>query len=71
MVANVTEKGLVIPRRLLRGIKRVEIRRGRGRITLVPAPEADPIEQLGSEPVTCGMSDASTKHDRYLYESKA
>ena len=71
MVANVTKDGLVIPRRLLRGIKRVELRRGKNRITLFPAKAADSIEQLGSKPVTCGLSDGSINHDQHLYNGKA
>ena len=71
MVANVTKDGLLIPRRLLRGIKRVELRRGKNRITLFPAKDVDPIAQLGSKPVACGVRDGSTHHDRHLYSGKA
>lgn len=71
MVANVTKDGLVIPRRLLRGIKRVELRRGKGQITVFPIKEADPVQQLGSKPVRCDVRDGSTHHDRYLYNGKA
>ena len=67
MVAPVTKYGLVIPRRLLRGVKRVEIRRGKNRLTLIPAEAADPIGQLGRKPVACGLADASTNHDLYLH----
>jgi hypothetical protein len=71
MVANVTNDGLLIPRRLLRGIKRVELRRGKSRITLFSAKDLDPIAQLGSKPVTCGVRDGSTNHDQHLYNGKA
>ena len=67
MVAKVTERGLWIPRRLLRGIKQVEIRRGKNRITLVATSPEDPIRKLGRKPVACSLSDASANHDRYLY----
>jgi hypothetical protein len=67
MVAKGTEQGLWIPRRLLRGMSQVEIRRGKNRITLVPAPKVDPIRKLGRKPVTCGVADASANHDRYLH----
>lgn len=70
MVALVTKQGLVIPRRLLRGVKRVEIRRGKNRLTVVPADVADPITQLGRKPVACGLTDASANHDRHLYNGK-
>lgn len=29
----------------------------------------DPILGLGTDPVICGVTDASVQHDRYLYES--
>ena len=71
MVANVTKDGLLIPRHLLRGIKRVELRRGKNRITLFPAKDLDPIAQLGGKPVTCGVRDGSANHDQHLYNGKA
>ena len=71
MVAPVTKQGLLIPRRMLRGVKRVEIRRGKSRLTVFPAEQTDPIKQLGSKPVACGHSDASANHDQYLYHGKA
>jgi hypothetical protein len=67
MVAKVTEQGLLIPRSLLKGITQVEIRRGKNRITLVPASRLDPIRKLGRKPVACGVADASANHDHYLY----
>jgi hypothetical protein len=67
MVAKVTEQGLLIPRRLLKGITQVEIRRGKKRITVVPTCKTDPIRKLGCKPVRCGLADASTNHDRYLH----
>jgi hypothetical protein len=71
MVAPVTKHGLVIPPRLLRGVKRVEIRRGKRRITLLPAKGIDPINHLGSKPVRCGLSDGSARHDKHVYGSNA
>ena len=71
MVANVTAQGLIIPRRLLRGIKRAKIERRKNRITVVPAKEADPIRELGRKPVSCGLPDASAKHDQHLYGASA
>ena len=67
MVAKVTKDGLLIPRSLLRGITRVEIRRHRGRLTLLPSSKADPIHQLGRKPVLAGCLDASANHDAYVY----
>ena len=67
MVAKVTAQGLWIPRSLLRGMSQVEIRRGKNRITLVPTSRVDPIRKLGRKPIACGLADASTNHDQYLY----
>jgi len=67
MVAKVTKDGLLIPRSLLRGITTVEIRRRRGRITLLSSPRPDPIRKLGRKPVPAGCADASANHDAYLY----
>lgn len=37
-------------------------------LTRLDGDEAlDPLLRLGTEPVTCGASDASAHHDRYLY----
>jgi len=67
MVAKITKDGLLIPKRLLRGIKAVEIRWQRNRITLLPSPGPDPIRNLGRKPVTVGCVDASANHDAYVY----
>ena len=67
MVAKVTKDGLLIPRSLLRGMTRVEIRRHGGRITLLPSSRPDPIHQLGRKPVPTGCADASANHDTYVY----
>lgn len=67
MVAKVTEQGLLIPKRLLRGISHVKISRTKNRITIVSSDQADPLEKLGRKPVRCGVPDASTNHDKHLY----
>jgi hypothetical protein len=67
MVAKVTKDGLLIPRSLLQGITRVEIRRHRNRITLLSSPRPDPIHELGRKPVLAGCADASANHDAYIY----
>jgi len=71
MTVKVTEQGLLIPRRWLRGIRRAEIRRKKNRITIVPANGADPLRQLGRKPVRCGLTDAAANHDKYLYGAGA
>jgi len=71
MRALVNKDGVLIPKKLLKGVKQVEIRKEAGRIVLLPVPIAgDPIFRLGKHPVKTGISDASTEHDKYLYGGK-
>ena len=67
MKAVVTEQGLIIPRELLEGVKEVEIQKENDKISIIPIRSADPILNLGTHPVICGLPDASQKHDSYLY----
>lgn len=67
MRAKVTEDGVVIPKKLLRGVKEVEIRQGTDVILVVPKMMDDPILGLGTNPVSCGAPDASENLDHYLY----
>jgi len=67
MKVKVTEKGVVIPRKLLKGIKEVEIRRQNGLIVVVPVGEKDPIFNIGKNPVKSGVTDGSINHDKYIY----
>ena len=69
MKVKVTEKGALIPRKLLKGIKEVEIRRQNGLIVVVPVGEKDPIFNLGKNPVKSGVTDGSVNHDKYIYGS--
>ena len=71
MVAPVTKRGLLIPRRLLRGMTRVNIRSSKRGLLVTPAKSADPIATLGTKPVLCGLPDASANHDRHLSHDKA
>jgi hypothetical protein len=64
--ARVTEQGLLIPRYLLAGFDEVEIRQEQNRILIVPIM-ADPILQLGQQPVSGNVTDASEHHDDYIY----
>jgi virulence-associated protein VagC len=71
MRAQVKKDGVLIPKKLLKGVKQVEIRKEAGRIVLLPVPAAgDPIFRLGKRPVKTGAADASVQHDRYLYGGK-
>ena len=69
MKAKVTKEGVVIPKEFLEGIDEVEIRKSDNLLVIVPTTKSDPILALGQHPVDCGVSDASERHDRYLYGS--
>ncbi len=66
MKARVTEDGVVIPKAWLEGVEAVEIRRQEDGILVVPL-RADPILQLGTQPLEDDATDASENHDAYLY----
>ncbi len=66
MKTKVTEQGVIIPKKFLKGIKEVEIRKDNHLILVVPITE-DPIFALGSQPITDDITDASENHDLYLY----
>jgi hypothetical protein len=64
MKVKVTQKGVVIPKKYLEGIKEVEIRKENGLIIVIPITDVDPILELGKKPVICGVPDASEQHDK-------
>jgi hypothetical protein len=67
MRTKVTEHGVLIPKNLLEGIDEVEIRKERNVIVVVPIMADDPILDLGRQPITIDVDDASANHDHYLY----
>ena len=67
MRSKVTKEGVLIPKRLLEGIDEVDIRKEDGAILVVPVNRSDPILELGKHPISDDLTDASEKHDRYLY----
>jgi hypothetical protein len=69
MKVKVTEQGALIPRKFLKGIKEVDIRRQNGLIVVVPLGEKDSIFNLGKNPVKSGITDGSVNHDKYIYGS--
>ena len=70
MIAKVTKDGVVIPKKFLLGVEEVEIRTERNRIVVVPKSLADPLFDLGAEPITCDAPDASEHLDQYLYRNE-
>lgn len=67
MKVKVTEEGLVVPKQFLSNADEVDIRVEDNRIVIVLMRPTDPILELGKDPVTCGIIDASENHDNYLY----
>jgi len=67
MKVKVSEKGVLIPRKLLKGVKEVEVRQQNGLIILVPIGAKDPIFEIGKNPVKLGIKDGSVNHDKYIY----
>lgn len=69
MKTTVKKEGLLIPKRLLKGVKEAEIKWEKGKIVVLPTKaEEDPIFGLGKNPGRSGLKDASVHHDKYLYE---
>lgn len=62
-----TEHGVLIPKQMLEGVDEVEIRKERRAILLLPVGNADPIRELGQQPIVGDVDDASISHDSYLY----
>jgi virulence-associated protein VagC len=60
MKVIVGDTGVLIPRRMLRGVKEVDIRKeGRNIVVEPSAPDSDPIFDLGKNPVNCGVNDGA------------
>lgn len=68
MKTIVGDTGVLIPRRMLRGVKEVEIRKqGRNMVVEPSAQDSDPIFDLGKSPVHSGVNDGAEHHDAHLY----
>jgi len=68
VLKKVDERGLVLPKQWFNNIEEVEIRKERNVILILPIHPTDPILELGADPVSCDVNDASENHDRYLCE---
>jgi virulence-associated protein VagC len=72
MKLKVTDSGVVIPREMLPDVEEVDVQMEGGVVVLTPVRDAsDPIWEMGNDPVTLGLADASENHDRYLYQADA
>ena len=67
MKSKVTEEGVLVPKKFFKGIKEVEIRKENNLVIVVPIID-DPIVQLGGQPVSDDVEDASENHDQYIYD---
>ena len=67
MKARVTEQGVIIPKKFLKGVKEVEIRQEGKVVVVVPKSKEDSLFKLGSHPIPCNTPDASENLDEYLY----
>jgi len=67
MKARVTEEGVVIPKKFLKGVKEVEIRQEGNVVVVLPKSKEDAVFKLGRNPVPCNTPDASENLDKYLY----
>lgn len=70
MRAKVTKEGVVIPKRLLKDVDEVEIKKKDDVILVVPTAKEDPILKMGMRPITCNTPDASEQAEKYLFISK-
>jgi len=66
MKARVTEDGIIIPKKFLKGVKEVEIRQ-EGNVVVFPKTKEDSLSKVGRNPVPCNTPDASENLDKYLY----
>jgi virulence-associated protein VagC len=67
MKARVTEQGVVIPKKFLKGVKEVEIRQEGNVVVVVPKSKEDALSKFGRHPVPCNAPDASENLDEHLY----
>ncbi len=68
MKAQVTSDGLIVPKKMLKGVQEVDIRKEGDLIFIVLLSSNDPITQLGKSPITDEINDASEHHDNYIYQ---
>lgn len=66
MKVKVTEQG-VVPKEFLEGVQEVEIRKKNNLIVVITTIKSDPFFEMGINPVSCGVPDASEQTDAYIY----
>ncbi len=68
MKLKVTEKGVLIPKKLLGESQEVEVIQEQGKIILTTIKRTTSIWDLGTNPVECDVTDGAINHDAYLYD---
>ena len=66
-ISDVTEQGLLIPKEWLIGVEKVDVFKKNNIITIIPLKKDDPLFELGTKPVSCGITNGSEEHDNYIY----
>ncbi|MEC4879862.1 MAG: hypothetical protein SAL70_00730 [Scytonema sp. PMC 1070.18] len=70
MKLTATEKGLLIPKKLLGKNQEFEIfQENEKNIIIISIKQTYSIWDLGSNPVECDVKDGAINHDHYLYNS--
>jgi virulence-associated protein VagC len=67
MKLPVSDRGLLIPKELLGKSDEVEVTVQDDRIIITLDKKSSSIRDLGSDPVERDVTDAATRHDRYIY----
>jgi len=68
MRLKVTDSGVVVPREMFPDVEEVDVRVEGRLVILTPLRDQnDPLWQMGNDPVSCALPDASQSHDRYIY----
>jgi hypothetical protein len=75
MEAVVSSAGLILPKRMLKGMQRVRIQKKHGVITITPQTSdnlqaPDPLLAMGSTPSKQGLRTGSEQHDRLIYNGQ-
>ncbi len=61
-------QGLLIPIKLLEGVREVDILKQEDWILVAPVSSDDPVLQLGKSPIVVDERNAAENHDRYIYQ---
>lgn len=66
MKAKITKDGVVIPKKLLKNVHEVELKKKDDVILVVPTAKENPILKLGTHPIACETPDRSEYPDKHL-----